>query len=131
MKKLFLSIAVLSALSFSSVAQDAQRKSSQEQAAMTPEQKTDKELANATKMLSLDASQQTKFKQYALDKNNAIYALKTKAKGADKTTQDGLKTQAQAVREKFFTNVKTFLTPEQQTKFADVIKSKEETNHTH
>lgn len=131
MRKLFLSIAVLSALSFSVAAQNAQGRPQEEQSAMTPEQKTDKDLANAAKLLNLNEGQKVKFKQFSLEKNTAIYALKQKAKGADKTTQEGLKAQAQSIREKFLANVRGILNPEQLVKFEEAIKPKEDSHNHH
>ena len=62
MKKLFLSIAVLSTLTFSAVAQNASKSPASSDQTMTPEQKTDKELAKATEILNLTDGQKAKFK---------------------------------------------------------------------
>ena len=132
MKKLFLSVAVMGALSFSAVSQNDQKKAQTDQnTVMTPEQKSDKQLANATKLLNLTEGQKVKFRQFALEKNTAIYALKEKEKGADKTTVNDLKAQAQTYREKFRANVKSILNLDQQTKFAEILKKMDEANAEH
>jgi protein CpxP len=134
MKKLFLSIAVLSALSFSAVAQNAKSSAQPEQIALTPDQKSDRELAKVSAQLNLNDGQKVKFKQFSLDKINANQALREKAKGADAITKQSLKTQAKSNRDKFFANVSGILSPEQQTKWAEFKKKQEqakEGDHNH
>lgn len=120
MKKLFLTLAAFSALTFSAVAQNNQKTAGSEQAAMTPEQKADKETKNATTRLGLNADQQAKFKVYSLERARTIRALKEKAKAtSNKDEKQKLRAEGKAVNDKYFTNVNSILNADQQVKWAE------------
>lgn len=124
MKKLFLTISVFSALTFSAVAQNEKTATpSSSQPQLTPEQKADKETAKATSALVLNESQKAKFKQFSLDRITANRALRAKAT----TKEEKQKTHelVKANNDKFFTSVNALLTPEQQTKWVDHKKKME------
>lgn len=120
MKKLFLTITVLGALTLSSVAQDGNKKAAGSQPQLTVEQKADKETAKATTALGLSDTQKSTFHKLALERFTANKPLRDKAKqSSDKTEKQSLQSQVKANNEKFFTSVNSMLTPEQQTKWAD------------
>ncbi len=120
MKKLFLTITVLGALTFNSFAQDANRKAAGQQPELTIEQRVDKETAKATAALGLTDTQKAKFKQFTLDRFNANKPLREKAKAStSKTEKQALHAQMKANTEKYFTSVNGILTAEQQPKWAD------------
>ena len=121
MKKLFLTITVLSALTLTSVAQDARKSATaSQQPVLTAEQRADKETTKATGALSLNDSQKATFKKLALERFTANMPLREKAKAStDKAQKQTLRTQILANNDKFFTTVNAMLTPEQQTKWAE------------
>ena len=118
MKKLFLTISVFSALTFSAVAQNEKTATpASAQQPLTPEQKADKETAKAINVLGLNDSQKAKFKQLSLERITSNRALKAKAT----TKEDKQKTHdlVKANNDKFFAGVNAMLNAEQQTKWAD------------
>ena len=126
MKKLFLTITVLGALAFTSVAQNANRNAGA-QAPVTAEQKADKETSKATSALGLNESQKTTFKKLAVERFNANKPLRDKMKSASTSTEkESIHSQIKANNEKFFTTVNAMLTPDQQTKWADHRKKMQE-----
>lgn len=128
MKKIFLTLAAFSALTFSVAAQNTQKTAANaEQAPLTPEQKADKETANAAAKLGLNDDQKAKFKVYALDRIRSNKALREKAKASTNAEEKkSLHTESKANHEKFFTNVNSILTADQQTKWANHKKKMEE-----
>lgn len=127
MKKLFLTLAAVSALTFTSIAQDAKKQgTASEQAPLTPEQRADKETTKATTALSLNEDQKAKFKTYALDRIRSNRALREKAKAStDKTEKQKLHQEAKANNDKFYNNVNSILNADQQVKWADHKKKQE------
>lgn len=130
MKKLFLTITVLGALAFTSVAQNANRASAtSQQPKLTAEQRADKETAKATTALGLNESQKTTFKKLALERFSANMPLREKGKAATTTSEkETIHNQIKANNDKFFNTVNAMLTPEQQTKWADHRKKMQEKN---
>lgn len=125
MKKLFLTITVLGALAFTSVAQNANRKAAG--TPVTAEQKAEKETAKATSALGLNESQKTTFNKLAIERFNANKPLREKMKTASTPTEkDAIHTQIKANNDKFFNTVNAMLTPDQQTKWADHRKKMQE-----
>lgn len=119
MKKLFLTITVLGALTLSSAAQNG-NKAAGPQSEMTVEQRADKETTKATAALGLSDAQKTTFKKLALERFSANKPLREQAKATtDKTQRQSIHDQIKKNNEKFFTSVNSMLTPEQQTKWAD------------
>lgn len=126
MKKLFLTITVLGALTLTSVAQNA-NKTAGASTELSIEQKADKETAKAATILSLTDAQKVKFKQFTMDRINANKPLREKAKAStDKAEKKALHTQVKANIDKYFASVNGILTAEQQTKWADHKKKAEE-----
>lgn len=127
MKKLFLTIAAISALTFVSKAQNNSKTAeSTEQTTMTPEQKADKETKTAVVKLGLDEAQQAKFKVYALDRARSNKALREKGKTATKEERLKYRAEAKTNNDKFHANVNTILTPDQQVKWAEHKKKMDE-----
>lgn len=128
MKKLFLTIAALGALTFTTVAQNGGRSAtSSQQSALTAEQRAEKETTKATSALSLTDAQKATFKKLALERFTANMPLREKAKAStDKAEKQTLRSQVVANNDKFFTSVNAMLTPEQQTKWADHRKKMQE-----
>lgn len=119
MKKLFLTITVLGALAFTSVAQNANRNAGA-QAPVTAEQRAEKETAKATTALGLNDSQKATFKKLAIERFNANKPLREKMKSTTNATEkESIHSQVKANNEKFFTTVNAMLTPDQQTKWTD------------
>jgi hypothetical protein len=120
MKKLILTLAAFSALTFSAVAQNNQKTAGSEQSAMTPEQKAEKETKNATEKLGLNADQQAKFKVYSLERARTIRSLREKAKAStNKEEKQKLRAEGKTVNDKYFANVNSILTADQQVKWAE------------
>lgn len=118
MKKLFLTIAAFSALTFTAVAQGDRTATPASQ--LTPDQKADKETARATSALGLNASQQITFKKLVLERANANQPIREQAKAtSNKDEKQKFFNQVKANNEKFHTTVNLMLTPDQQTKWAD------------
>jgi hypothetical protein len=127
MKKLFLTIAVLGSLASAAVAQDAKKAASNSRSELTVEQRAEKETTKATGALGLSEVQKTTFKKLALERFTANKSLRDKAAAStDKTEKQNLHTQMKSNNEKFFSSVSSFLTPEQQTKWAEHKKKMQE-----
>lgn len=127
MKKLFLTLAAFTAITFSAVAQDAQKTAGTEQTPLTPEQKADKETKHAVAKLGLSEDQQAKFKVYAIERARSNKALKEKAKAStNKEEKNKLHAEAKANNEKFYSNVNAILNADQQVKWAEHKKKMQE-----
>jgi hypothetical protein len=127
MKKLLLTIATVSALTLTGVAQNNQKAAGTEQAPLTPEQKADKETNNAAAKLGLTDDQKAKFKVYALDRVRSNNAIREKAKASKNADEKkAFRAEAKANHDKFSTNVNSILTSDQQIKWAAHQKKVEE-----
>lgn len=124
MKKILLTLAAFSALTFTAAAQNDAKKAAQEN--MTPEQRADKETKNATEKLGLSADQAAKFKVYSLERARSNKALREQAKTTSKEERPKLKEQRKANNDKFFANVNSILNAEQQVKWAEHKKKMQE-----
>lgn len=124
MKKILLTLAAFSALTFTAAAQDDAKKAAQEN--MTPEQRADKETKNATEKLGLSTDQAAKFKVYSLERARSNKALREQAKTTSKEERPKLKEQRKANNDKFFANVNSILNAEQQVKWAEHKKKMQE-----
>lgn len=126
MKKLFLTITALSALTFTSVAQ-TENKTGAASTELTLEQKVDKETAKAATNLNLTDAQKVKFKQFTTERVTANKPLRAKAKAStDKAEKKAIHAQIKANHEKYFANVNGILTPEQQKTWANHKKKVDE-----
>lgn len=127
MKKLFLTIAAISALTLTSAAQNHQKTAAgTENANLTPEQKADKETNNSASKLNLTEDQKAKFKVFALDRIRSNKAVREKIKTAPSDAEkQKLHSEIKANSEKFFSNVSGILTADQQAKWADHKKKME------
>lgn len=131
MKKLFLTIAAFSALTFTAVAQGNRTTApanTQEQ--LTPEQKADKEVSKAASHMNLTDAQKAKFKQFSIERITANRALRAGATTNEEKQK--AKELAKVNNEKFFTNVNATLNADQQTKWAEHRKkaeAKQAVNH--
>lgn len=127
MKKLFLTLAAFSALTFTAAAQNhAKTAGTEEKAPLTPEQRAEKETKNATEKLGLNADQQAKFKVYALDRVRSNRSLRDKVKTATPEEKQKLQAERKANNDKFFNNVNAMLDAGQQTKWAEHKKNMQE-----
>ncbi|MBN8694822.1 MAG: hypothetical protein J0L69_16630 [Bacteroidetes bacterium] len=124
MKKILLTLAAFSALTFTAAAQNDAKKAAQEN--MTPEQRADKETKNATEKLGLSTDQAAKFKVYSLERARSNKALREQAKTTSKEERPKLKEQRKANNDKFFANVNSILNAEQQVKWAEHKKKMQE-----
>lgn len=124
MKKILLTLAAFSALTFTAAAQNDAKKAAQEN--MTPEQRADKETKNATEKLGLSTDQAAKFKVYSLERARSNKALREQAKNTSKEERPKLKEQRKANNDKFFANVNSILNAEQQVKWAEHKKKMQE-----
>ncbi|MBL7895239.1 MAG: hypothetical protein JNK50_08115 [Bacteroidia bacterium] len=124
MKKILLTLAAFSALTFTAVAQNDAKKAAQEN--MTPEQRADKETKHATEKLGLSTDQAAKFKVYSLERARSNKALREQAKTTSKEERPKLKEQRKANNDKFFANVNSILNAEQQVKWAEHKKKMQE-----
>lgn len=128
MKKLFLTLAAISALTFTSAAQGNNRASNGTQKEnMTPEQRSEKETKKVTEKLGLNTDQQAKFKVYSLERARTNKNLREKAKATtNKDEKQKYHAEMKASNEKFFANVNSILNAEQQTKWAEHKKKMQE-----
>lgn len=124
MKKILLTLAAFSALTFTAAAQNDAKTAPQEN--MTPEQKADKETKNATEKLGLSTDQAAKFKVYSLERARSNKALREQAKNSSKEERQKLREQRKVNNEKFFNYVNGILTAEQQVKWAEHKKKMQE-----
>lgn len=129
MKKLILTLAAFSALTFTGVAQDNHKApgTADQAALMTPEQKAENDTKKATDKLGLTADQQAKFKVFALDRARSNKNLREKAKAStSKEEKQKYRAEAKANNDKFFANVNTILNADQQVKWAEHKKKMDE-----
>lgn len=127
MKKLFLTLAAFSALTFTAAAQNhAKTTGATKQAPLTPEERAEKETKNATEKLGLNADQQAKFKVFALERARNNRSLRDKAKTATPEEKQKLQAERKANNDKFFNNVNAMLDAGQQTKWAEHKKNMQE-----
>ncbi|MDX2172693.1 MAG: hypothetical protein SFY56_06190 [Bacteroidota bacterium] len=130
MKKLMLSLALVTGLALASSAQDSPTsKTGTQKKQHTPEEHAKHGAKWATKNLGLTADQTPKWEAAALTRINANAPLREKLKGS--TTPDERKAthqQMKANMEKFDAEVNGFLTPEQKTKW-EKIKADKKAKH--
>ena len=122
MKKIILSIALVTGLSLVSQAQNSATPAGKDKGGAmknaTPEEKAKHHADKMAKELGLTPDQKTKWEAAALERMKANAPLHEKMKGS--TTPEERKTlhtQAKANMDKFDATVGGFLTPEQKTKF--------------
>ena len=89
----------------------------------TTESKAQRLTGFMTTQLSLTADQQQKVGDLNTSKAQQIAAIRTKYKGTDTTAA---RTEVKAVRDKYNTDLKAILTPEQATKWEAVKQQKRE-----
>ena len=82
---------------------------------MTPEQRADMQTQRLSKQLSLSADQTSQVRAIALAENQELQALRSKSAAAD--SRQGAGQEMRAIREKYDTQLKALLTPEQTTKY--------------
>jgi hypothetical protein len=117
MKKILLTLSVISALTFSAAAQTERKSATKEQ--MSPEQRAEKESGHAMNQLGLDATQKAKFKQLVIDRINANKPLQEKAKAtSDDAVKQSLHAQMKANGDKFYAAVEAMLNDTQKTAWA-------------
>ena len=119
MKKLFYTLAILGMCQTSNAQTPKQQ--------LTPEQKLEKEVMRAKTELSLSDEQATKWKAAAEKRNQKLMPVRDKLKGS--TTPDERKAYRQEVKgtmDTFNSDVKSFLTAEQNTKWESVRQAKRE-----
>jgi hypothetical protein len=130
MKKLMLSLALVTGLALASNAQDSPTtKTGTEKKQHTPAEHAKHGAKWATKNLGLTADQETKWEAAALERINANAPLREKLKGS--TTPDERKAIHKDMKvnmEKFDANVTTFLTADQKTKW-EKIKADKKAKH--
>lgn len=124
MKKLALTLLAFGALTFAGYSQPARKSApAQQQHAGSPEERAEKQAANATKKLGLNDTQRAKFKDLSLARIKANKPLREQMKTAkDQATKDNLDKQIKANNETFFAGVKAMLTPEQLPKWEETRK---------
>ncbi len=131
MKKLILSIALVTGFAITTQAQDVTlgKPGNEQKKQHSPEEHAKKSAEWATKNLGLDASQVTKWQSAALTRITANAPLREKLKGA--TTPDDRKAthqQLKANMDKFDAEVSTFLTADQKTKW-EKLKADKKAQH--
>ncbi len=132
MKKIILSLALVTGLTAISVAQDATvgtPTKKQQKKEQTPEERAKSGANWAEKKLALTATQKSDWEIAALKRNMANQPLHQKLKGA--TTPEerkDLHSQIKTNRDNFDATVNGFLTPEQKTKF-EAIKTQKRDAH--
>lgn len=130
MKKIILSLALVTGLTSMSIAQDATMAATskkQEKKDQTPEERAKNGANWAERKLALTAQQKSDWEIAALKRNMANQPLHEKLKGA--TTPEerkGLHSQLKANHDAFDATVSGFLTPEQKTKFETIKTNKHE-----
>lgn len=125
MKKLFLTLAAFSALTFTGLAQN-DRSSQPAKTQMTPEQRAEKQTEKVTAHLNLSDAQKSTFKKLSIERINQNQPLRQKMRNStNKEEKASLQNQIKANNEKFFASVNSMLTPDQQTKWAEHKKKME------
>jgi protein CpxP len=82
---------------------------------MTPEQRAEMQTKRLTTQLGLSADQTAKVQAIALTENQELEALRSKYASAD--SRQGAGQEMKALRDKYETQLKAVLTPEQLTKY--------------
>ena len=130
MKKIILSLALVTGLTTLSNAQDAATATpskKQQKKDQTPEERAKSGANWAEKKLALTATQKSDWEIAVLKRNMANQPLHEKLKGSTTPEErNDLHTQIRANRDAFETTVNGFLTPEQKTKFAEIKKQNQE-----
>jgi hypothetical protein len=126
MKKLLLTLAAFSALTFSGISQNNRTAQTVQ---LTPEQKAEKQTEKVAMHLTLSDAQKSTFKKLTVERINQNQPLKQKIKStSNKEERMKLHNQVKANNEKFYNSVNSMLTPAQQTKWAE-HKKKMEAGH--
>lgn len=134
MKRVILTLVLVSGLCFVSEAQDNKQvnnKVKQEHMKLSPQERAVKNAERAEKELGLTAEQKTKWQTASLTKINANEAVKQKMQGS--TTPEERKElhkQMRLNKAKFELDVFAFLSPEQKVKY-DAAKTKHHSHQTH
>ncbi len=130
MKKLILSLALVTSLTLALNAQDSPTsKTNTEKKQQTPEEHAKHGAKWATKNLSLTADQTTKWETAALERINANAPLREKLKGTlTSEERKATRQQMKANMDKFDTNLNTFLTADQKTSW-EKIKAEKKAKH--
>jgi hypothetical protein len=127
MKKLFLTIAAFSALTFAVAQNDRTAQPAQVQ--LSPEKKAEKQAEKVANHLNLSDAQKSAFKKLTIERMNQNMPLKQKMKSTtNKEERMSIQKQIRANNDKFFTSVNSMLTPDQQTKWVE-HKKKMEASH--
>ena len=130
MKKIILSLALVTGLTTLSNAQDAATATpskKQQNKNLTPEERAKKAANWAEKKLGLNAQQKSDWETATLKRNMANQPFHEKLKGSTTPEErNELHTQIRANRDAFETTVNGFLTPEQKTKFDQIKKQNQE-----
>lgn len=129
MKKMILTVALLSGLTFAN-AQTATTsapadKATEQRKHLTPDERAAKDVAWAQKELGINAEQSGKWKAASLERSRANESLREKLKGS--TTPEERKQMREQMKsngDKFETTVAAFLTPDQKTKFEQSKKDR-------
>jgi len=125
MKQLALTFALIFALCFSGFAQDVKQNTAKQK--QTPEQRAETESVRAAKKLTLNEKQKAIYKQFALQKISANKVIRQKLKTTtDAVTKESLNKEIAANRDKFRTNDNAMLNPEQQAKWAELNRQRDQ-----
>lgn len=130
MKKIILSIALVTSLTSLSVAQDvntATTTKKQTKKDMTPDERSKASANWAEKKLGLNSQQKTDWQVAVLNRITVNKPLREKLNGS--TTPEQRKEvhkQIKTNNEDFYNKVNAFLSPEQKTKFEQIKKEKQE-----
>lgn len=93
----------------------------------SPEQMSTRESERMAKELGLNDDQKTKVKNYAFERITANQAIREKMKSMpDGPDKKALHKQTKGNKDKFMTNVNSVLTPEQQTKWKQLIEERKQ-----
>ncbi len=132
MKKIILSLALVTGLASLSNAQDATKTTATKKEAkqnQTPEERAKKGAGWAEKKLGLNAQQKSDWEVAAQKRIMANQPLREKLKGSTSPEErKELHKQVKANMEAFDVSVNAFLTPEQKTKY-EAIKKERQTKH--
>lgn len=126
MKKIIFAVSLLIGIGFSVMAQtpSAGKGSKQDPSKpkLTPEEKAAKLTAYMTSELSLTADQQTKVAVLNTTNSKQVSEIRKKHKG----NMEAAKPELKPLKEKYNTDLKAILTPEQNTKWTELKKKKRE-----
>lgn len=130
MKKIILSLALVTGLTTLSNAQDATTAApvkNQQKKDLTPEERAKKAAEWAGKKLGLSAQQKSDWEVAVLKREMANKPFHDKLKGSTTPEErNDLHTQIRANRDAFEATINGFLTAEQKTKFEQIKKQKQE-----